>query len=246
VKLIKEYGSLEKALDNAERVTNKRVRTGLMECKEGALLSKELVTIDTNVSLEKGITDLERKEFDLDSLADLFKKLEFSSLFGQISQFQELPEIDEFESPEKDYQTLLSLKELDAFVTDCKKASIVSFDLETTSVDPMRAEIVGLSFSIRPNGGVYIPVRYLDKKEIHFGDDELATILETLRSVFESSDIPKTGQNVKYDSLILKRHGIRVAGLVFDTMIAAHLINPASRSYKLDNLSKEYLNYKMV
>jgi DNA polymerase-1 len=246
VKLIKEYGSLEKALDNAEQVTNKRVRTGLLDCKEEALLSKELVTIDTSVSLDSGIAALERKDFNLDTLADLFKKLEFSSLFSMIGQFQKMPEIEEFESPTKDYQTLLTLNKLNSFVSDCKKASLVSFDLETTSVDPMNAEIVGFSFSIKPNTGVYIPVRYSDKKKIHFGDDELAAVLKALRPVFESSEILKTGQNVKYDSLILKRHGIQVTGMIFDTMIAAHLINPASRSYKLDNLSKEYLNYKMV
>ncbi|MEE8437005.1 MAG: DNA polymerase I, partial [Candidatus Neomarinimicrobiota bacterium] len=108
------------------------------------------------------------------------------------------------------------------------------------------AEIVGLSFSIKKNSGVYIPILFKDKTNNLFGNNDLETVLDVLRDMLENPKIPKTGQNIKYDALILKRQGIMVNGISFDTMLAAHLVNPEARSYKLDNLSKEYLNYSMV
>ncbi len=245
VKLIKEYGSLFEALDNADRIGNKRVRNGLQEYRDNALLSRELVTIDTNVELDCNISDLKRNEFDLEALEELFRNLEFTGLIRQLDEFREAP-VNANTDTCKDYFTISNIDDLKSFVKSVKPGDLLSFDLETTSVDPMRAEIVGFSFSTRADSGVYIPIRYKDKSSALFGEDDLSTVLTVLKQLFEDSSVPKTGQNVKYDSLILKRHGVEVQGVEFDTMIAAHLINPASRSYKLDNLSREYLNYEMV
>ena len=110
----------------------------------------------------------------------------------------------------------------------------------------MTADIVGISISNRPNSGFYIPILYPEKKNNNFGEDDLMAVLSLIKNVLEDSRIKKVGQNIKYDSLILARHGIYVAGIFLDTMIAAHILNPAARSYKLDTLSIEYLNYNMV
>ena len=123
---------------------------------------------------------------------------------------------------------------------------MLSLDLETTSVDPMKAELVGLSFSTEPEAGVYIPVVYKDKKDTHFGKDEISVILEAVKPGLEDPAIPKTGQNIKYDAVIYKRYGVHGRGIIFDTMLAAHLFSPETRSYKLDKLALEFLNYKMV
>ncbi len=245
VKLLLEYGSLEESLNNAEKVTNKRVRNGLLEHREEALLSRELVTIDTEVDLDRDIDDLERNEFDADAIIEMFQKLEFSSLLSQIADVNIIPE-KETDKPVKDYNIINNTKQLKSFIKSLKLNNLLSFDLETTSVNPMLAEIVGLSFSTKSNTGFYIPIEYLDKSNNNFGDDDLAEVLSKLKPIFENSKIPKTGQNVKYDALILARHGIQVKGLEFDTMIAAHLLNPASRSIKLDTLALHYLNYEMT
>ena len=110
----------------------------------------------------------------------------------------------------------------------------------------MLAEIVGFSFSVEKDKGFYIPIEYKGKSKNNFGDDDLQIVLSLLRPILENEKIKKIGQNIKYDALILKRFGIDVKVIGFDTMIAAHLASPEARSYKIDNLSLEYLNYRMV
>lgn len=243
VKLINEYGSLENALQNADKVTNKRVKNGLLDCREEALLSRELVTIDTAVELDYSIPELARNDFNFEELEDQFRRLEFTGLLKNLESFRAVEPVQKIK---KNYSTITGFEELKQFVQELAKSTLISFDLETTSVDPMQAGIVGFSFSTEPDSGTYIPVRYLNKISNHFGDDDLQTILDLLQPVLENSKIGKTGQNIKYDNLILLRHGIEVAGIIFDTMLAAHLIKPELRSYKLDNLSQEYLNYTMI
>ena len=109
----------------------------------------------------------------------------------------------------------------------------------------MSCDVVGFSFSMSKNSGVYIPIRYPESK-IPNPDDYQSKVIEIIKPIMEDSSIPKTGQNVKFDALILMRLGVRVRGLKFDTMIAAHLLKPELRSIKLDNLSKEYLDYAMI
>ncbi|MFC1550346.1 DNA polymerase I [Candidatus Neomarinimicrobiota bacterium] len=245
VKLLLEYGSLEESLNNAEKVTNKRIRNGLLEHREDALLSRELVTIDTAVDINREIADLVRNEFETDALIELFQKLEFSSLLSQIADVNTIP-AREISKPTKDYNIIINTNQLKSFIRSIKPNKLLSIDLETTSVNPMLAEIVGLSFSSKSNSGFYIPINYLEKLKNNFGDDDLTKVLSKLKPIFENPEIPKTGQNIKYDALILARHGIQVNGIEFDTMIAAHLLNPASRSLKLDTLALNYLNYEMT
>ena len=192
-----------------------------------------------------GISELIRNDFDLSTLRNLFQEFEF---FGLVKQLDEM-EADlqtKQKTKQKGYETITELSSFKTFVESIKKGTLLSFDLETTSVDPMQAEIVGLSFSIRPDSGVYIPLKYKDKGKNHFGRNELSMVMKTVKPILEDSTIQKTGQNVKFDALIYKRHGVDVHGIVFDTMIAAHLSSPETRSYKLDKLALEFLNYRMV
>ncbi|MBU0529563.1 DNA polymerase I, partial [bacterium] len=244
-KLILEYDSLEASLDNANKIGNKRVREGLLNNRENAILSKELVTIDTNVELDCNIDQLVRNEIDIDALAELFKQFEFSGLLKQLSNLQIdiLPETIE---PTKDYITIINKDDLKLFIKSIEPSKPLSIDLETTSIDPMLAEIVGLSISTEKDKGFYIPIRYKEKSINNFGDDDLQTVLSLLKPILENERIIKIGQNIKYDALILKRFGININGIGFDTMLAAHLVSPETRSYKIDNLSLEFLNYRMV
>ena len=208
------------------------------------MLSKQLVTILTDVKIDATIDDFEKREMNSSKLEDIFKELEFSGLLKKIGSNKSIN--IESVKREKNYNNLITVDQLTSFVSSVKENEWLSVDLETTSINPMVAEIVGFSFSVKKDTGVYVPIRFKDKKDNLFGDDDLQTAIGILKPILENSNIPKTGQNIKYDALIMKRYGINLDGIAFDTMIAAHLISPNSRSYKLDNLSISHLNYKMV
>lgn len=244
VKLIHKYGSLEASLDHADEVKNKRAREGLQNARAEALLSKELVTIDTNMDLDLDFSTLKTNDLDKEPLIDIFKELEFESLLKQIlgtgGQAQK-----KYDLPKKYYKTLFTEDEVKSFFASIKNDEWLSFDIETTSVQPMSCDIVGFSFSNKKNTGVYIPIHWPEREDSLF-DNYTEKIIELMRPVMENALIPKTGQNVKFDSLILLRHELKVEGIMFDTMIAAHLLKPEIRSLKLETLSLDYLNYTMV
>jgi len=245
MKLIHDYGTLEEALENAESVTNKRVRNGLLEGKDNAILSKDLVTIMTDVPLDREVEELVRQDMDIETMESLLTEYEFHALINQLPGSLKEKKSTKNKS-NKDYKIITTVKNLKNYFNSVKSNSLLAFDIETDTLDPMKNIIVGFSFATQANSGIYVPIFYKDKQKNHFGDDDLSTVIKIICPIMENKNIPKTGQNAKFDMLILKRHGIEVQGLVCDTMIAAHLLKPEARSYKLDNLSIEYLNYKMV
>ena len=243
-KLIQKFGSMEKIYENIDQIENEKMREKLLNNKDNAFLSKQLVTILTDVTVDASLSDFEKKKANNTKLESIFKELEFTGLLKKIGS-------DTSISPEtvqrkKEYDLITSLDRLQSFADSIKEGEWLSVDLETTSVNPMIAEIVGFSFSVKKDTGVYVPIHFKDKVDNLFGDNDLEIATNILKPVLENEKIPKTGQNIKYDALIMKRFGIDLQGIEFDTMIAAHLINPNARSYKLDNLSLSHLNYKMV
>jgi len=243
-KLIAEYGSLEETLNHADEVANKRVREGLQAGRELALLSKELVTLDCHVPLDVELDHLTLDRLDPPAASEQLQELEIRAIVPDLLRLGgERPEPAE-EQPEKTYELVTTEKEFKVMLTELAKAEWVSFDLETTSTNPLEAEIVGFSFSVQPHHGWYVPVMYpeRDKKTAL----ELPVILERLRAVLEDPGRPIIGQNIKYDALVMTRYGIEVNGIAFDTMIAAHLLESEAPTYKLDTLSQKYLNYRMV
>ena len=243
-KLILEFGSIENIYDNIDQIPNEKLKEKLLADKDNALLSKKLVTILLDVPVDASIADFERKEVDKTKLESIFKELEFTGLLKKIGGDADAP-IKTTER-KKEYDLITTLKRLEEFAGSIKEGEWLSVDLETTSVNPMVAEIVGFSFSVKKDTGAYVPIHYKDKVENLFGDNDLQVAIDILKPILENEKIPKTGQNIKYDALIMKRFGIDLKGIEFDTMIAAHLISPNARSYKLDNHSLSYLNYKMV
>tara|TARA_B000000437_G_scaffold126755_1_gene92019 strand:- start:603 stop:3308 length:2706 start_codon:yes stop_codon:yes gene_type:complete len=243
VKLLKEYDNIESVLDNASKISNKRVHNGLMNGRDKAFLSKELVTIIKDVDVDTNVENFLLKSFDQEALGKKFEELEFYALLKYLAI--DAPE-KITKKEEKNYQTILELKALKEMVDELKNAKYVSIDLETTSVNPMLAEIVGISLSYNKNSAFYIPILYPEKKKNNFGVNDLEVVLSIMKEFLENKDIRKIGQNIKYDALILYRHGVKVSNIFLDTMIAAHILNPAAKSYKLDALSIEFLNYNMV
>ena len=243
VKLLKEFDNIESVLDNAPKISNKRVHNGLINGRDKAFLSKELVTIIKDVDVDTNVENFLLKSFDQEALGKKFEELEFYALLKYLAI--DAPETIK-KKEEKNYQTILDLKALKKMVDELNNAKYVSIDLETTSVNPMLAEIVGISVSYNKNSAFYIPILYPEKKKNNFGGNDLEVALSIMKEFLENKDIRKIGQNIKYDALILYRHGVKVSNIFLDTMIAAHILNPAAKSYKLDALSIEFLNYNMV
>ena len=243
VKLLKKYGSLESALENADNVTNKRVHNGLKEGVENAKLSKELATILTDVELELKIKDFKIRKMDVDLTIEKFTRLEFHAFVKQINSKAVNVKVEKYSKI--NYVLVKTKDELSQLVQNMLTKKEVSFTLITDNLSPMNAEIIGISFCIDLDKSFYIPIFYKNKEKNNFSDDDLSYVLNELKIIFESTKISKNSHNIKYNLSVLKNKGIEVANLGFDTMIASHLINPASRSNMLDSLSLEYLNTEL-
>ncbi|MDA8753137.1 DNA polymerase I [Candidatus Marinimicrobia bacterium] len=241
VKLLKKYGSLESALENADNITNKRVHNGLKEGVENAKLSKELATILTDVKLGLEIKDLKIKKMDVDLTVRKFTSLEFHAFVKQINS--NTVKVAAERKTETNYLIVNTKEDLSRLIKEILTKKEVSFSLITNNISPMNAEIIGISFCFDSNKSFYIPIFHKDKNS--FSDNDLLYILNELKVVFESTKILKNSHNIKYNISVLKNKGINVSGLGFDTMIASHLINPSSRSNTLDSLSLEYLNIEL-
>ena len=245
VKLLEQYGSFEKIIQNADDVKNKKIRESLKNETELAYLSKKLVTIKTDMKLDVDFDDMKLKKFNFEKVNDIFDELEFYKFKKELNILDlNKKKINKIE---KSYLIVDNDSKLDSLVSQLNNSTLISIDLETTSVNPIEANIVGLSFSIKENSGWYVPILFSEKrKNIFSGQNDLITVLSKLKHILESKKIHKCGQNIKYDLLIFKRHNINVTPISFDTMIASHLIKPEERTYKLDRLSQEYLNYEMM
>ena len=234
--LIKTFGSMEQLYEQLDKITKKKQHQNLVQYKEQAFLSKELVKINTRVPIAFNPQDFKLKEPDNARLASLFKMLEFRQLQQIFPKKTDLSK--------KRYVTVLDKKALSDLVERLKTSDMFAVDTETTSKDPMKAELVGLSFSMEPDEAFYIPLAH-DYPDV---PDQLAlkTVLNLLKPVLENPGIKKIGQNIKYDWMVLKRHGINLAGVVFDTMLASYLINPSKRAHNLDQIALDFLDHKTI
>ena len=242
-KLLDQYKDIETILEHADEAQNKRVRAGLQNGRDLVHLSRELVTIHCDVPVEFHVEELIRKDMDGEALAHDFQDLEMYSLITQVEALSGNAVVP-LEQPDKNYQTILTQTELDSLITTISNAELISFDLETTSVKSLEADIVGLSFSVKANTGYYIPVEYPEKESKP--GLTLDIVLENLKPIFENDSNRFCGQNIKYDALVLSRYGIHLKNIVFDSMIAEYMLHPEKNSYKMDYLSIDYLNYRMV
>jgi len=235
VNLIKEFGSLEKVFDQAAGIKKKALRENLLKSRDAALLSRKLVTIDRFVPIETEVEALRIGTPSRKELSEIFRDLEFRDLWTQFTSRHE---------NDSEYIVCLSKETIGMMVTEISEAGLVSVDTETTSQDPLQAELVGISFCCTPGKAYYLPIAHHYEgvpEQIGWEDAR-----EALKEVLENERIRKVGQNLKYDAEILLRHGITLKGIHFDTMIASYVINPGLRQHNLDSLSQHYLNHKMI
>ncbi len=236
ISLIKTFRTMEALFENLDNITKKKLRENLTNFREQAMLSLRLVTIDTEVPLSVDIASLRVSDPDAQRLSRLFKELEFQRL-------QKLFPI-RTDLSHKAYRVIQDDEALEAIIDDLRQSGRFALDVETTSKDPMRAEIVGLSFACRANEAAYIPLRHRYPGAPGQLDPERT--FANLKPILEDPKLAKVGQNIKYDWIVLKRSGIDLQGVIFDTMVASYLLDPTRRAHNLETIAAEYLDHNMI
>lgn len=231
--LVQQYGSLEGVYEHLGELKGKKA-DDLKTHRDQAFLSKRLATLREDVPMKFAYEDFQRREPKADLCRELFSELEFHALlkeFGGSAKRLSAEGYRLVDEPEAFSEFLKRLGSVEAF----------AFDTETTSLDPLKARLVGLSFAPATGEAYYLPVGHSNAGR----QLALEPTIEALRPVLENPAIAKIAQHFKYDSHVLRNHGVRVAGLSCDTMLASYLLDPAA-SHKLDNLAARHLDHKMI
>ena len=205
MKLITEHHTLEGLFEHLDRVSGKKLKENLTQHQDSAMLSRELARLKTDAPVGLSTEELAVSPPDLDTLKALYQDLEFTRFTTELEPTQSLGY--------DDYHLVRTLEELDRMIGELEGASCLSVDLETTSLDPMRAEIVGMSLAAKPHRAFYIPMGHETLGARQLSWDTVAT---KIRFLIESDRIPKVGQNIKYDFLILRRHGMNLGPIQDD------------------------------
>ncbi|HHR84984.1 MAG TPA: DNA polymerase I [Candidatus Acetothermia bacterium] len=247
VKLLTQFGSLDELIARSDEMRNARIRDKLKEHTQDALLARRLVTLDAKISVGEVPDDYALAGVDTSGLGDFLTKLNFSSVMKNLAlepSSSKRETGNEIESSKVEYRAITTEDELAGLVSEIAQSVEISIDLETTSTDPMRARVVGISISTRPYVGYYVPVGhdYLGAP----AQLKLETVLTALRPAIEGERPRLIGQNIKYDLIVLYRNGLQPRGISFDAMIASHLINPEQRRHNLEQIAKTYLDYDML
>ncbi|RJP60286.1 MAG: DNA polymerase I [Candidatus Auribacter fodinae] len=244
-KLLAEFFSLENIYNHIAEVQPEKLQQKLLEFKDQAFLSKDLATIDTSLELPVKIDDLAYNGPDNKQLVSFFQEMEFT-------RFLKDYELEDAIRQPVEYHCIKTWSEFLHFFELLKKQTLFAFDTETTSVNPVDAQLVGMSFSFKECEAYYIPA-VLDDASPEQGDlfvepqpSIFNRILNALKPLLENADIHKCGHNIKYDTLVMMNYGITVRGVLFDTMIASYLLRPTARQHNLDSVSLFYLNFKKI
>jgi DNA polymerase I len=243
VKWLDAHDTVDGVVAVADEIKGK-VGEYLRESLDQLALSRTLVTIKCDVPMARTPRELAVTEPDNDALREMFARMEFktwlSELLGDEADAAE-PQLEEYKG---EYETILDSDRLEAWIERLKAADLIAVDTETTSVNYMEAELVGLSFAVQSGEAAYVPVAHR-----HPGAPDqlsLSHVLEAMRPVLESEDIAKVGQNIKYDMSVLARHGIDLRGAQFDTMLESYVLDSTATRHDMDSLALKYLGYRTV
>lgn len=259
-KLISEFGTVEGIYSNIEKLKGKQ-KENLLKSKKQVELSRKLAKIIEDVPIEVDYHIAQRVQGDMKAIEQIFDQLEFKNLKSRIlginddikdrnkdaqgslfeekveKNIQEAHPIRNITNVAHDYQLLESEEEVRQLVSQLKDQKVFCFDTETTGLDVIESEMVGISFAFRPHQAFYIPVNVKDKRR--------KEILKLLKELFTQKDLTVVGQNLKYDLHILKNSDLDVKGALFDTMVAHYLVSP-DKKHGLDDMAMEYLEYQKI
>ena len=235
VKWLEAYTDIKGVIKNAESIGGK-VGENLRSSLDTLELAYELVTIKTDVELEVGIEDLKVQDPNADELAELYKELEFNSWL------QEVPQKKPVQSAiDSSYKCISTKDDLEKLIKNASQAKTLALDTETTGLDYMDSDLVGISMCFTPGEAFYIPINHKDDSSPQLGIDY---VLEELRPLLEDSMQKIIGQNIKFDMNILSQHGINISSIKNDTMMMSYVLDASATRHNLDALSSYYLGYK--
>ena len=254
--LIKEYKTLEGVYKNIDKIKKERTKNLLTEHKKDALQSKKLVTIVDDLKIDFKLDDCKVKPINQQEVIKLFQELNFKSLLSRLPQlkssegnqlkkseqkslFQQSNNETMKQSKQipynKNYHLIQTQEDLDKFIKKLREQKIFALDTETSDFDALNSQLLGISFCWKAGEAYYIDVTSVG-----------AYCNTPLRDILENPKIQKFGQNIKYDLKVLRKAGINLQGICFDTMIASYLLNPGTRGHGLDNLAFVELGHQMI
>ncbi len=267
IQWIQKYDTIENLYAHADEIKGKRGES-LRNSREILDLSKTLVTIDRNAPVELDPPAFALSDFNKDALAKLFTELGFTRLLSQLELTSAQPTAPAQTKPKKGQATLFDMaapavtasglktsrstkkhyhlidteEKFEKFIADLSKQEIFAVDTETTSINAMAADLVGLSFSWKTDHAYYLPVK------APLGDKvlDISLVRQKLGPILANSSVKKIGQNIKYDLLILSNANLPVSGVYFDTMVASYCLNAERRSHSMDNMARDFLGYETI
>ena len=249
--LIKKYGNLETLLKSADEIKQNKRRETLIENKDKALISKKLVTLKNDAPVDKDLTEFKLKEIDKDKLYKFLREMEFNRLLSSaISAYGE-PILDSVKIDQKsdekskiidkkNYKLIANPNEIDDWIKDAEETGEIAVDTETSSLDPHQADLVGISLSTKIGKACYIPVGHSSKKSINKD-----IVLKKLKPLLEDPSVKKIGQNIKFDFIVLFKHGINISSME-DTMLMSYVLDAGKNRHNMDTLSEIHLNHKTI
>lgn len=240
--LLEKFETLEKVLENADQAPGKKMAENLKTFKDQALMSRELVRLNVNLPIELNWEDCRVTTPDHQRLHELFTDFGFRRYANEMETEVAQTSIKEAKSDVREWVKVDNEARFSEFLTELKEQSKFCVDLETTSIDPLQADIVGWAFCWESGKSFYLPVdgpqgaARLDPK----------AVLDSLQPILEDPERTVVNQNIKYDMLVLRRAGVRIGNIGLDTMVGDYLLDAGARTHKLDEISKKYLHRKMI
>ena len=251
--LINKYGNLEKLLKSAHEIKQNKRRETLVENKDKALISKQLVTLKHDAPVDRALNEFQLKEIDKDKLYKFLREMEFNRLLSSaISAYGEpnlnvgnnIEKTDEKTQTKaidkKEYYLVTDPEEIDKWIEEAEEAGVVAVDTETSSLDPHQADLIGVSLSSKIGKACYIPIGHESKKCINKD-----IVLKKLKPLLEDQSIKKIGQNIKFDFIVLFKNGINITSME-DTMLMSYVLDAGKNRHNMDTLSEIHLNHKPI
>ncbi|PHI35779.1 DNA polymerase I [Pseudoalteromonas sp. GCY] len=257
--MLQGLGSIDSLYENLDKIADlgfrgsKTMAKKLEEHQEQLKLSYELATIKLDCEVEQDLEQFKIAEMDKDRLIELYGQCEFKRWLAELLDGQSQADIVDVEAEgsapaaaqvDTQYETILTKAQLDDWVTKLKAAQLIAFDTETTSVNYMQADLVGMSFAVAPGEAAYLPINhdYVGAPEQLSQD----MVFEIMAPLLADPQIKKVGQNLKYDQSVLARAGLELQGIAFDTMLESYVFNSVGTRHDMDSLALKYLGHKTI
>lgn len=240
-KWLAQYQTLEAVLEHQHEIGGK-IGEYLREAAEQLPLSKDLVTIRCDLALNLDEADLTRTEADNDRLRDLFETYELNSWLRRLDAQSEPPEQDTPPQPSRRYDIVQDEAALKGWIDRLEKAGLFALDCETTSLDSLRADLVGISLACQPDEAAYIPLAHLNQD----GQLPIDTVIEALNTLTQRAEIQVIAQNAQYDMQVLQRYGLKFDCQLHDTMLASYVYNSTATRHDMNSLAAHYLGQSTI